>query len=218
MTKKDFKARARRILDPVVFLLGSLGVPPFLISIFGLAFSLYGAVVVSRGDLLLGAVFLLLSGACDVLDGDLARRRNVVSRFGAFIDSTFDRVSEFAYFGGILLLTVTRAGGFADWQVVVIMTALAGSVLTSYARARAEGLGMDCTVGIMERPERIALLLVGLILGYRFLMAVMVILAVTSMITFIQRVAHVHRTASRPPEDTAPTGDGHAASGDRTVG
>lgn len=207
MTKKDFKARARRILDPVVTLLGALGVPPFLVSIIGLGFSLYGAVVVANGELFLGAVFLLLSGACDVLDGDLARRRNEVSRFGAFIDSTFDRVSEFAYFSGILLLTVNRVGGFTDWQVVVIMTALAGSVLTSYARARAEGLGMECTVGVMERPERIALLLVGLLLGYRILMAVMVVLAVTSVYTFIQRVVHVHRTATRSQDASAAAGD-----------
>jgi CDP-diacylglycerol--glycerol-3-phosphate 3-phosphatidyltransferase len=195
MTKQRFKTKARRILDPVVSLLDTLGVPPFLVSLFGLAFSLYGAVVVAGGALALGALFLLLSGACDVLDGDLARRRNQVTRFGAFIDSTFDRVTEFAYFGGILLLTVNRSGGFQNWQVIVIMVALAGSVLTSYARARAEGLDVECTVGIMERPERIALLLLGLLLGYRILMAVMTILAVTSVYTFIQRIVHVHRTA-----------------------
>lgn len=191
MTKQDLKTSARRILHPVVSALDTVGVPPFLVSVFGLAFSLYGAVVVANGRLFQAAVFLLLSGLCDVIDGDLARRRNAVSRFGAFIDSTFDRVTEFAYFTGILLLTVNR--GFHDWQVVVIMVALAGSVLTSYARARAEGLDIPCTVGIMERPERIALLLVGLLLGYRVLLAVMTILAVTSVYTFIQRIAHVHR-------------------------
>jgi CDP-diacylglycerol--glycerol-3-phosphate 3-phosphatidyltransferase len=194
MTKQDFKTNARRILNPVVSVLDALKVPPFLVSVFGLAFSLYGAVVVAGGSLFQGAVFLLLSGLCDVIDGDLARRRNLVSRFGAFIDSSFDRVTEFAYFGGILLLTVNRTG-FHDWQVVVILVALSGSVLTSYARARAEGLGIGCTVGVMERPERIALLLLGLLLGYRILIAVMTILAVTTMYTFIQRIVHVHRSA-----------------------
>jgi CDP-diacylglycerol--glycerol-3-phosphate 3-phosphatidyltransferase len=199
MTKQDLKTNARRLLRPLVSALDALRVPPLLVSVFGLAFSLYGAIVVAGGALFQGAVFLLLSGLCDVIDGDLARRRNLVSRFGAFIDSNFDRVTEFAYFGGILLLTVNR--DFHDWQVVVILIALAGSVLTSYARARAEGLGIACTVGIMERPERIALLLLGLLLGYRILIAVMTILAVTSVYTFIQRIAHVHRVSRR--EDPA---------------
>jgi CDP-diacylglycerol--glycerol-3-phosphate 3-phosphatidyltransferase len=195
MTKQDLKSNARKILGPVVSTLDAMRVSPFLISVFGLAFSIYGAIVVGGGALFQGAVFLLLSGLCDVIDGDLARRRNLVSKFGAFIDSTFDRVTEFAYFTGILFLTINRSGGFYDWQVIVIMIALAGSVLTSYARARAEGLGISCTVGVMERPERIALLLLGLLLGYRILMAVMTILAVTSVFTFIQRVVHVNRMA-----------------------
>jgi len=194
MTKRTFKSKARRILDPIVSLMDAMGVPPFLVSLFGLAFSLYGAVVVAGGGFLMGAVYLLLSGACDVLDGDLARRRNLVSRFGAFIDSTFDRITEFAYFSGFLFYTIHRPDGFGDWQVAVILIALTGSVLTSYARARAEGLGLECTVGVMERPERIALLLVGLVLGYRILMAVITILAATSLYTFLQRVAHVHRS------------------------
>jgi len=210
MTKQTFKSKARRVLDPIVSALVGLGVPPFLVSLFGLAFSLYGAVVVSRGGLLMGAFYLLLSGLCDVIDGDLARRRNMSTRFGAFIDSTFDRVTEFAYFGGMLVYTVNRPGGFQDWQVLVILIALAGSVLTSYARARAEGLDVACTVGIMERPERIALLLAGLILGYRILMTVMTILAVTSMVTFVQRVVHVRRQTR---DDSAAPGRGESASG-----
>jgi phosphatidylglycerophosphate synthase len=210
MAQRAFKAQARKIVAPLVSALDALGVPPFLVSLFGLAFSLYGAVVVSDGAFFLGAVFLLLSGVCDVLDGDLARRRNLVSKFGAFIDSTFDRVTEFAYFGAILLYTVGRPGGFQEWQVVVILVALAGSVLTSYTRARAEGLGLGCTVGIFERPERVAVLLVGLLLGFRILMVAMTILAVASVYTSVQRIVHVHRTAmDRVPrsDDVDPTPD-----------
>jgi CDP-diacylglycerol--glycerol-3-phosphate 3-phosphatidyltransferase len=198
MAQRAFKQQARKILLPLVSALDSLGVPPFLVSLFGLAFSLYGAVVVSGGALFLGALFLLLSGLCDVLDGDLARRRGLVSKFGAFIDSTFDRVTEFAYFGGVLVYVINRPEGFQDWQVVVILIALAGSVLTSYARARAEGLGLECTVGIFERPERVAVLLVGLLLGFRILMVAMTILAVASVYTTIQRIAHVRRVAASP--------------------
>ncbi len=218
MDKREFKNYARRILDPVVTWLASMSVPPLLVSLFGLAFSLYGALVVARGSLALGGVFLLLSGLCDVLDGDLARRRGVAGRFGAFLDSTLDRVAEFAYFGGFLYYIVNRPGGYSDFMFVVTLVALTGSVLTSYARARAEGLGFECTVGIMERPERIAVLSVGLFLGYRVLSIVLTLLAITTTYTFVQRILHVHRVATaadRPQEtDSPPTPEPQTNPGD----
>ncbi|HEU4364656.1 MAG TPA: CDP-alcohol phosphatidyltransferase family protein [Candidatus Krumholzibacteria bacterium] len=200
MDKRALQASARKALDPIVALLAAFGVAPLLVSLFGVAFSVWGAVVVARGSLLGGGVFLLIAGLCDVLDGDLARRTGKASPFGAFIDSTLDRVGEFVYFGGILLYVVGRANGYANWEPIVILLALMGSVLTSYARARAEGIGVECKVGVMERPERIALLALGLIAGYRFLMAVMILLAATSLFTVVQRVRHVHRaSAPRAP-------------------
>jgi CDP-diacylglycerol--glycerol-3-phosphate 3-phosphatidyltransferase len=208
MDKREFKSYARKILDPIVSLLTALGVPPILVSIGGLALSIYGAVLVARGQLALGGVFMLLSGLCDVLDGDLARRRGLASRFGAFLDSTLDRVAEFAFFGGFLYYMVHRFGGPNDFVFVVTIVALTGSVMTSYARARAEGLGYDCTVGIMERPERIAALTLGLFLGYRVLTVILVVLAVTTMYTFFQRIIHVYRVSSadnRPLDTPAPT-------------
>ena len=207
MKKTEVKEYARKILDPIVAALTSLGVPPSLVSILGLLLSLYGAVVVARGQLALGGVFLLLSGICDVLDGDVARRRGTASRFGAFLDSTLDRVAEFAFFGGFLYYLVHRPGGGSDVVFVLTIAALTGSVMTSYARARAEGLGYGCTVGIMERPERIAALTLGLLLGYRVLTVILAVLAVTTIYTFIQRIVHVHRVSSaddRPLETPAP--------------
>jgi CDP-diacylglycerol--glycerol-3-phosphate 3-phosphatidyltransferase len=198
MDKRAIQHSARRVLEPVVSLLASLGVSPMLVSAFGLVFSAWGAAVVARGSLLGGGIFLLFAGLCDVLDGDLARRLHRASPFGAFIDSVLDRVSEFAYFAGILLYVVRRPGGFLNYEPIVVIIALMGSVLTSYARARAEGLGIECKVGMMERPERIALLAIGLVAGYRFLMAVMILIAVTSHVTVVQRVRHVHRAAGRP--------------------
>jgi CDP-diacylglycerol---glycerol-3-phosphate 3-phosphatidyltransferase len=206
MNKQQFKKTSRKILDPVVSMLKTLGVPPVMVTLFGLIFSLYGAMVVARGSLALGGVFLLLSGLCDILDGDLARRRGMASRFGAFLDSTLDRVAEFAYFGGMLYYIVDRTGQFSDFVFIITVIALTGSVMTSYARARAEGLGYECAVGIMERPERLALLTLGLFLGYRVLVVVLTVLAVTTTYTFIQRILHVHRVAgadSRPLESLA---------------
>ncbi len=199
MDKRSLQASARRILDPVVSILVAFHISPLLVSIFGLAFSVWGAIVVARGALLTGGIFLLLAGLCDVLDGDVARRLGKASRFGAFIDSMLDRVSEFVFFGGVLMYVVRRPSGFDIYEPIVIVLALMGSVLTSYARARAEGVGIECKVGVMERPERIALLATGLIAGYRFLMAVMILLAVTSLYTVFQRIRHVHRAAGESP-------------------
>ncbi|MCI0452818.1 MAG: CDP-alcohol phosphatidyltransferase family protein [Candidatus Latescibacteria bacterium] len=201
MDKRALQASARKLLEPVVNVLVAFHISPLLVSIFGLAFSVWGGIVVARGWLLMGGVFLLLAGLCDVLDGDVARRLGKTSRFGAFIDSVLDRVSEFVYFGGVLMYVVRRPSGFDLYEPIVIILALMGSVLTSYARARAEGVGIECKVGVMERPERIALLALGLILGYRFLMAVMILLAVTSLYTVFQRIRHVHRVASAPAAD-----------------
>ncbi|HET6349120.1 MAG TPA: CDP-alcohol phosphatidyltransferase family protein [Candidatus Krumholzibacteria bacterium] len=196
MDKRAIQHSARRVLDPVVGGLASFGVSPMLVSAFGLAFSLWGAVVVARGSLLGGGVFLLIAGLCDVLDGDLARRLNRASAFGAFIDSLLDRVSEFAYFGGILMYVLRRPNDVPTYEPVVILIAMMGSVLTSYARARAEGLGYQCKVGVMERPERIGLLALGLIAGYRFLMAVMMLLAISTLVTVVQRIRHVQRAST----------------------
>lgn len=200
MNKKEFKETARRVLDPVVAALAAIKMPPLFVSLAGLLISLYGAVKTAEGALFLGAIYLLLAGLCDVIDGALARHMDVVSRFGAFIDSTIDRVTEFAYFTGIIVYFVTRPQGFHPFQVVVSMIALAGSVLTSYTRARAEGLGYSCTVGMMERPERIALLTLGLLLGSRVLMVVLVFLAVSTALTTFQRIFHVHQVSRQGTE------------------
>jgi CDP-diacylglycerol--glycerol-3-phosphate 3-phosphatidyltransferase len=151
---------------------------------------------------------------CDVVDGDLARRRGRASRFGAFLDSTLDRVAEFALFGGFLYYMMHRPGGVDDFVFVVTIAALTGSVMTSYARARAEGLGYGCTVGIMERPERIAALTLGLLLGYRVLTVILTLLAVATLYTFIQRIVHVYRVASadeRPLDAAGPEAAGEPA-------
>jgi CDP-diacylglycerol--glycerol-3-phosphate 3-phosphatidyltransferase len=193
MDKRSVQHSARRVLDPVVNSLASMHISPMLVSAFGVVFSLWGAVVVARGSLLGGGIFLLIAGVCDVLDGDLARKLGRASSFGAFIDSLLDRVSEFAYYGGIMMFIFRDRNDVPLYQPVVILIALMGSVLTSYARARAEGLGIECKVGVMERPERIALLAIGLMAGYKFLMAVIMLLAVTTMVTVVQRVRHVER-------------------------
>jgi len=196
MDKRALQHNARQVLDPVVGVLASFGVSPLLVTCFGLAFSVWGAVVVARGSLLGGGIFLLIAGLCDVLDGDLARRQGKASVFGAFIDSTLDRIGEFVLFGGVLIYVVSQPVDYPVYEPVIVLLALMGSMLTSYARARAEGLGIECKVGVMERPERVALLAIGLMAGYRFLMAVMALLAVTTLVTVLQRILHVRRMSA----------------------
>lgn len=198
--KKAFKENARRLLDPVVSALAAAGATPMLMSIFGLVTSLYGAIIVARGSLFWGGVWLLVSGLCDILDGSIARSRSLETRFGAFIDSTFDRVSELAFLSGLIVYYVSRPQGYSVFLIVVVCIVLGASFLISYTRARLEGLGYECKVGMMERPERLALLILGLLLGSRILAVVLVVLALGSVITVLQRVRHGHIvTRAAPP-------------------
>jgi len=203
--KQAFKNKARVVLNPIVSALAVLGVPPIFVSFAGLVLSFYGAVVLARGSLFWAGVILLAAGLCDVVDGSLARRRGVAGRYGAFIDSTFDRIAEFAYFGGIIVYLLGKTGGHSIFEIMVAFIALAGSVLTSYARARAEGLGFQCAVGMFERPERIALLVLGLLLGRHVLVGVLLVLSVVTVITTFQRIFHIYRltreeSASKPAD------------------
>ncbi len=197
MDRAALRTRARRIVDPLVDVFARIGVPPTLVTLIGTAVALYGAAFVADARLRPGALMLLVAGLCDVFDGDLARRRDAVTDFGGFLDSTLDRVSEIAYFGAIVFYLVRRTAEPGAFELAVTLVALAGSLLTSYARARAEGLGVSCRVGLVERPERIALLVPGLLLGHAALVVVLTIIAAGAMATFVQRIAHVHRELAR---------------------
>ncbi len=204
MAKTAIKEKARRIFDPVVSGLSSFGVSPMLVSIIGLFFGLYGAVVLAKGHLFQAGAWLLLSGIFDILDGSIARYRGIETRFGAFIDSTFDRISELAYLCGLLIYYTTRPQGFTDSDVTIVCVVLSGSILVSYARARIEGLGCRCNVGLMERPERLALLILGLLLGSRMLTLILYVLAVGTVLTVLQRIRHVYNlTREDQKESTA---------------
>jgi phosphatidylglycerophosphate synthase len=156
----------------------------------GLAAALFGAWVIGAGSLFWGGVWTLVSGVCDVLDGGLARQRDRQTQFGAFIDSTFDRVSELLTYSAILIFFSTR--GYPRVLLVVICAAMGASFLVSYARARIEGLGHACTVGLLERPERMAILIAGLLLGRRALIVALFVIAFGASVTVVQRILHAH--------------------------
>jgi CDP-diacylglycerol--glycerol-3-phosphate 3-phosphatidyltransferase len=194
--KVTIKNRLRGLLDPAVRLLMKLGVPPMAVTIMGLALSFVGAFEIARGASVAGGILLIVSGLCDTLDGALARKTGRESVFGAFIDSTVDRVAELACFGA-LIVYYGAGGQHGRVAVPLVVVALAGSFLTSYTRARAEGLGLECRVGLLERPERVTLLVLGLLLGKTVLFAMIVCLAVLTVVTSLQRIVHVHQLAAR---------------------
>jgi CDP-diacylglycerol--glycerol-3-phosphate 3-phosphatidyltransferase len=190
--KVEIKNKLRGLLDPLVALLSHLGISPLSVTIFGIVLSAVGAVFVAMGSLLWGAIVLVAAGICDTLDGSLARREGTESTFGAFIDSTGDRIAEILYYGA-LVFYFRGAELFNNVAIFFVLVALAGSFLTSYARARAEGLGLECQVGLLERPERVALLVLGLLFGRIVLVIIIVVLAVFTVYTSAQRILHVKR-------------------------
>jgi CDP-diacylglycerol--glycerol-3-phosphate 3-phosphatidyltransferase len=190
-------------VNPLVQRLIRTGVRPNTITTIGTGLVLVSAIVYATGHIRLGGLLLLLSGVADTLDGQVARGGAMVTRFGAFYDSTLDRVGDGATFIGIgaFLLTAPDVA-YRVPAAILCMVAILGSVLVSYARARAEGLGLDCKVGIAQRAERILGLGVASVLfgaGPRALLleGIVALLAVASLITVVQRFVYVHRHAGQ---------------------
>lgn len=191
MALSDYVRQAVQVLvDPVTDLLARLGFTPNMLTLVGFLMNVGVAVVLSQGQMRWGAVAFFLAGALDGLDGTLARRLNRVSRFGAFLDSTLDRLSEAAVLLGLL---VWYTGQGARLEIVLIYASIVGSMMVSYSRARAEGLGMDCRVGLLTRMERTVVLLVGLLLEQ--VTIALWILAILSNLTALQRMLYVWRTS-----------------------
>lgn len=189
------------------------GVRPNTITTIGTLFVLVSAVAYGLGHVRWGGALLLLSGVLDTLDGQVARGSASASRFGAFYDSTLDRVGDGATFIGIAVFLLTAPD--VAWRlpaVILCMLAILFSLLVSYARARAEGLGVDCKVGIAQRAERIlGLGLVSLVFGAglraQALEAAVLLLTLASLITVFQRFAYVFRvTKGAALDDSFPKG------------
>lgn len=142
-----------------------------------------------------GGAILLFSGLFDMMDGRLARLGNMSTTFGAFWDSTLDRYSELFSLFGITLYLMTASG---IWAGVITFLALVGSIMVSYVRARAEGLGIECKVGLMQRPERVvvtalAAIITGMTSNLWWLIGGMTLIAVLANATAFWRVAHCYK-------------------------
>jgi CDP-diacylglycerol---glycerol-3-phosphate 3-phosphatidyltransferase len=182
----------RKVLDQAVMPLASLlhwcRITPNQVSLGGILLNLVSAALILDGQLMLAGIVYLLAGSLDLLDGALARFAKQSSRFGAFLDSTADRISE-----GVVFATIAyhfaRHGLPVDAALTVL--ALLGSLLVSYTRARAEGLGLECKVGIVTRAERVVLIALGLLLG--LLPAAIYLLVVLTGFSATQRIVHTLR-------------------------
>ena len=193
-----FRALSHAVLGPIARLLIKLGVSPDLVTITGTLGVVFGALICfPQGWLWQGVVVVTIFVISDMIDGMMAKITGTSSNWGAFLDSTSDRLGDAAVFGGILLYFVYREDSTL-WAGI----ALAGLVFgqwTSYVKARAESLGFECRGGLAARADRLVIILLGALLGGLGVPYVLQIavasLALTSMITVFQRIAQVRRQA-----------------------
>lgn len=211
MLKRLFGAAAQRVVIPLGAAIGRAGVTPNMVTVLGFLITVAAAVLVAQGLLLIGGLVLILGAVLDMLDGAVARATGKGSKAGAFLDSTLDRLSDAGIFVGLLWFyshpeSMVRATADGGSEALLLATpevhhlgaglalaCLILSLMVSYVRARAEGLGFTCDVGIAERPERIAVVATGLILNQ--LVVALIVLAAASAFTVIQRFVHVWQQA-----------------------
>ena len=201
MSSIEQKARAvcRPGLEAVGNVLARWNVSPDWVTSAGLVLTAGVAALAALGEIQWAGVAYIVAAVFDALDGTVARVSGKVSRFGAFLDSTIDRFEESMVFLG-LLIHFARLGGL--WEIPMLLVVTVASLMVSYTRARAEALGVACTVGWMTRPVRVAIVIAGMILNQVFI--AIVIVAATSLFTTFHRVYHVWRMTGGEPGGWGP--------------
>jgi CDP-diacylglycerol---glycerol-3-phosphate 3-phosphatidyltransferase len=198
--KAQYTDAARRGFFKVGVVLARAGLTADMLTLFGLLLHVGAVPLVLTGNFVWAAVVIIVAAVCDALDGAVARAGVGPTRAGAFLDSTTDRISELLVGGA---LAVYMGGRGEWWTTFATLVFLGASQLVSYARARAEALGVECKVGLMSRPERVVVLLFGLVFsgwhlgGTSLLVYVIWVLAVLTSLTVVQRMLHVMRKLRR---------------------
>jgi|SRR5581483_4456199 len=214
MFSRRIQQRARHLVTLIIQPLARLGVTPNMLTGIGLLLSIVTALVIAQGYLFAGGWLVLFAGIFDMFDGAMARVRNAATTFGAFLDSTLDRYSESIILFGLLYYALQRPGlqnAFwpmpheQSWMIAFIFVAVVGSLMVSYTKARAEGLGIECKTGLLARPERVIILAIGLLTNTSIW--ALALLAVFSHVTSVERMISVWRSTRRSvgTHDHAPT-------------
>lgn len=211
MFSRRIQQQARHLVTLIIQPLAYQGVTPNMLTGMGLLLSILTAIVIAQGFLFAGGLLVLFAGIFDMFDGAMARVRNAATTFGAFLDSTLDRYAEGIILLGLLFYAMQRPGlrdplwpapHEQTWMIAFIYIAAVGSLLVSYTKARAEGLGIECKTGLLARPERVVLLAIGL-LSQTGIWA-LALLAIFSHVTAVERIFAVWRTTrqtmTRPEE------------------
>lgn len=199
---------ARRLVERVIQPLARLGLTPNMLTLIGLLITTFTAGVIAFNHLRIGGILVLGAGVFDMFDGAMARVSQKSSKFGAFFDSTLDRYAEGLLLLGIIIYAQLHLppqrviGSITTVDLVTWLTYLAAlsSLMISYTRARAEGLGLECKMGLLARPERVILLAGGLLIGGQpGLLWTMLVMAVLTTITAVQRIFYIW-WITRPPK------------------
>lgn len=188
-----------RIMEPIATVLIKLGISANALTTIGTLATVLGGIAFGVGYMRTGGLIIGLTAIADALDGIVARRTNKVTVFGAFYDSTLDRVADGALLAGLAYFYAVNPIHANKWMLAITLAGIIGTYLVSYARARAEALGINAKVGVMQRAERVALLcapqaLFGLAFDGWILMGVVVLLSVSAWHTAIHRINHVRLT------------------------
>ncbi len=203
-TPTDYlKKGALRAIEPAISLLARHNVNPNAITTVGTLLTIAAGAVYGTGHIMTAGWIMVATAFFDVVDGEVARRTGRSTVFGAFYDSTLDRVADGALMAGLTVFYATNPIHHNIYMMVMCLIGIIGTFLVSYTRARAESLGIDAKVGVMQRPERIVLLsapqaLFGLFWNGWVLIGIVILLSVTAWITAVQRIAFVHRFTQHP--------------------
>ena len=193
--ENEMSEKARKyaavILEPLAGVLHRLGVTPNMVTVSGFVLTIGVAALAALGLFFWAALLMAVAAGADAVDGTLARTSGQVSKFGAFLDSTLDRSSESIIYMALALYYL-REG--STWEVLLAFVAIVASLLVSYTRARAEGVDVECKVGIGTRMERMVVLFLGLLTGY--VTYAVVIVSVIATVTVLQRVFHVWKVTA----------------------
>ena len=200
-----FRSSLYRVIEPVTGWLVRHRVHPNLLTTVGFVITVVAGAFYAVDHVRTAGALVLLAGGFDLLDGRVARVSRLASKFGAFYDPTLDRLSEVVVYVGLLSLYNRYQADVNDVTMIyLILFAMSGSLMVSYTKARAEALGLECTGGLMQRPERIVLLgggslLFGLMWEGKVISIVIIVVALLTNVTAIQRIVWVQRHASGIP-------------------